>query len=766
MQRMKNIVVSLLVGIAVIVHTQAYAAQANISGPSGSGKFGSTVAVLPNGNIVIVDPDFDASASILDVGAVYLFRPDGVQISVIKGDKAGDRVGSFGVTVLSNGHFVISSPEWGNNGALKAGAVTFGNATGGNMTVSAQNSLVGTQADDQVGIAGVVALSNGHYVVNSFNWRNGNVAVGANTWATGNGATVGTLSAANSLIGSQAADFGRAVALSNGNYVVTSPNWDNGAAQNAGAVTWCSGASGCKGVLSAVNSLVGSQTDDEVGNSVTPLSNGNYVVGSSQWNNGDVPGVGAATWRSGTAGAGAVVSSANSMIGFQQFDNVSNGGITALSNGHYVIASPTWNNGQNGVAGAATWGNGVSGSIGVVSIANSLVGDKVSDFVGGGGVAALSNGHYVVASNLWNNGAVPDVGAATWGDGSTGTTGLVSTANSLTGSQTNDRVGSTLTALSNGNYVVASRNWKNGGITAAGAATWRSGIGPAPAVVTTGNSLVGNKAGDNVGEYVTALSNGTYVVTSPNWMNGAFAAAGAVSWGNGSTGTSGVVSTVNSVVGSSQNDQIGVFGVTATADGRFIVASPLWDRFAVADAGATTLLPNGLLSSGPIVSENSVLGTAAMGGVGINHSYDALRKQLVVGRPAQNIVSLLSLGQATSLSIVTHTPNPSEPGELVQIVFAVTAASAPQIGTVNVFLNSSATTCTDSTPEVVNATTSIFSCNITFANAGNYLIDAEFLGNTNGSHAYSRSQTGVAGLHTVSAIAPVLFANGFENGVN
>ena len=759
---MKNIVVSILVGIAALVHTQAHAVQVNIPGPLGSGKFGNAVTVLPNGNIVVTDPDFDASASILDVGAVYLFRPDGVQISVIKGDKVGDRVGSSGVTVLSNGHFVISSPEWGNNGALKAGAVTFGNATGGNMIVSAQNSLVGTQADDQVGYGGVVPLSNGHYVVNSFYWRNGSAAVGANTWAMGNGLTVGALSATNSLIGSQAFDIGRAVALTNGNYVVHSSNWDNGAAIDAGAVTWCSGASGCTGLVSTANSLVGSQTDDNVGELVTPLSNGNYVVVSTLWKNGDTPRVGAATWRSGAAGGGGVVSSSNSMIGTQAFDNVSNGGITALSNGHYVIASPTWDNGQNGVAGAATWGNGVSGSVGVVSIANSLVGEKANDSVGAS-VKALSNGNYVVASYLWNNGAVPDAGAVTWGNGSTGTTGLVSTANSLTGSQVNDRVGFGVTALSNGNYVVESRSWDNGGISGAGAATWRSGLGPTPGVVIAGNSLVGNKSGDNVGTAVTALSNGDYVVGSPVWANGATAAVGAVTKGNGATGFTGVVSSANSNIGSIANDRIGSLGVDATADGRYIIGSPLWNSGGIADAGATTLQPSGIGSAaGPIVSANSVLGTVANGGVGINHSYDALRKQLAVGRPAQNIVSLLSLGQATSLSIVSHTPNPSAIGQAVAVVFDVTAANAPTGGTVNIFSSGAGVVgCTDTTPTPVNATTVRFGCDITFANAGNYPIEAEFLGLGNGSSGYSRSQTGV--LHTVSAIAPVLFANGFES---
>ena len=45
-----------------------------------------------------------------------------------------------------------------------------------------------------------------------------------------------------------------------------------------------------------------------------------------------------------------------------------------------------------------------------------------------------------------------------------------------------------------------------------------------------------------VGYYgVTPLSNGNYVVKSPNWDNGATVDAGAVTWGSGTTGVAGPV---------------------------------------------------------------------------------------------------------------------------------------------------------------------------------------------------------------------------------
>jgi hypothetical protein len=121
-------------------------------------------------------------------------------------------------------------------------------------------------------------------------------------------------------------------------------------------------------------------------------------------------------------------------------------GVTALTNGNYVVPTPSWDGGR----GAATWGSGGGGTVGTISAANSLVGSSAGDSVGGFGthvVAALTNGNYVVYSDDWNN----NTGAATWGNGGGGTVGPVSAANSLTG------VGlfATLVALPDGNYIVA-----------------------------------------------------------------------------------------------------------------------------------------------------------------------------------------------------------------------------------------------------------------------------------------------------------------------
>jgi hypothetical protein len=619
--------------LATVPSTRA--AQIDIPGPTGSGTFGSTVTYLPNGNFVVTDPTYSLTTptAVASVGAVYLYNGSTLAlISTLTGSTASDQVGNGGVTVLSNGNFVVSSTSW--NGSR--GAVTWVSATAGlSGTVSAANSIVGSTASDQIGNGGILALSNGNYVVSSGNWDNGAVIdAGAVTWGNGAGGTVGAVSATNSLVGSTASDGvggfsgGGVIALTNSNYVVASSNWDNGAVTNAGAVTWGNGAGGTAGAVSATNSLVGSTASDGVGNRssglVITLNNGNYVVGSPNWDNGAVTNAGAATWCNGAGGTVGVVSAANSLVGSTASDGVGsrmNGSVTALTNGNYVVGSPNWDNAAVSNAGAATWGNGAGGTVGAISAANSLVGSSAGDNISNYKVTALSNGNYVVASINWKNGAVTFAGAVTWGNGTGGTVGAVSTANSLVGSTTADQIGSPgVTALSNGNYVVRSQVWDNGTVVNAGAATWGNGTTGIIGTVSASNSLVGGKADDQISNYgVAALSNGNYVVRSNVWDNGAATDVGAVTWGNGTTGIVGTVSATNSLVGSTASDQVGDASVTTLTNGNYVVGSTQWDNGAAVDAGAVTWGDGTTGTDGAITSANSLVGSTTSDSIGIGN---------------------------------------------------------------------------------------------------------------------------------------------------
>ena len=616
------------VGLLVLLPGAVLAQPSIIGGLTGSGAFGTSVMELPNGNFVVTDPGYD-TGGVADVGAVYLYRgTDNALLSTLTGSTANDRVGSSGITMLSNGNFLVRSPNW-DGVAANVGAVTWGNAsTGVSGAVSAANSLVGSTANDNVG-TNIVALPNGNYVVGSPGWDNGPTVtnVGAATWGSGTGGTAGAVSAANSLVGSTANDNvgSNIVALPNGNYVVGSPGWDNGMVINAGAATWGSGTGGTAGAVSAANSLVGATTNDNVGsNGITALANGNYVVGSPGWNNGlVVVDVGAATWGSGMGGTAGAVSTANSLVGTTAHDNVGSNGITPLANGNYVVGSPSWNNGSIVVdAGAATWGNGATGTVGTVSAVNSLVGTTTTDRVSSNNIVALANGNYVVSSAIWDNGpAVVDAGAATWGNGAGGTAGVVSVANSLIGTTTGDFIGNnSITALANGNYVVRSSRWDNGpAVVDAGAATWGNGTGGTAGAVSAANSLVGTTTTDNVGSNgVVALANGNYVVSSAVWDNDNVVNAGAATWGNGATGTAGTVSAANSLVGTTATDFVGSNGVAALTNGNYVVGSSNWNDGVAANVGAATW-GNGVGgTAGAVSTANSLVGTITSDNVGNN----------------------------------------------------------------------------------------------------------------------------------------------------
>ncbi len=641
--------------------------------PNVGGLFGTQVLYLPSGNIVVTDPLDNAGGA--NAGAVYLFNgTTGALISTITGSQVNDKVGlgvpalfgekapDSGVTVLSNGNFVINSPFWNDKNGKPVGAVTWGSGTTGlSGVVSASNSLVGSTEADSLSkqlIGGfglflyhpsnaVTALSNGNYVVGTPSWDDGMVVdAGASTWGDGTKGISGVISATNSLVGGT-----RNTPLANGNYVVASDKgatWADGSKGITGAittansliqpgfgmvtvtaltngnyvvlgsqaVTWGDGSKGIRGDVTATNSLVGSKADDSVGNGgVTTLTNGNYVVNSPFWDNGTVVDAGAVTWGDGTKGISGAITAANSLIGSKAEDL---GAAIALTNGNYVVSSPKWDDGTVVDVGAVTWGNGTTGISGAISAKNSLVGSQANDSVSFNGVTALTNGNYVVNSRYWHNGAIVDAGAATWGDGTKGISGVVSAANSLVGTQTNDGVGNSgATALTNGNYVVVSFNWNNGAFFNAGAATWGDGTKGIIGAVTTANSLVGTQLTDLVGNFgVTALANGNYVVRSQAWDNGPVVDVSAYTWGDGTKGISGAVSTTNSLFGTESNNRSSrTSSVFALPNGNYVISDPDHNEGALGNAGAITL-GNGttgrtLDGINVITPQNSLIGSVA-----------------------------------------------------------------------------------------------------------------------------------------------------------
>lgn len=847
-------------------------------GPAGSEYFGVQVVVLANGHFVVTDPRYDAPGPIVDVGAVYLFRANGTQISTLRGSTAGDQVGLGGVVPLSNGNFVVLSPSWDSESA-NVGAVTFVSGSSGlDGEVSANNSLVGSTAEDRVGENGATALGNSNYVVVSKLWNNG-AAVDAGAVTLGSGLTgiSGVVSVANSLVGSQSGDkVGEAgIKLVGGeNYLVMSPAWDNGAVTDAGALTFGSGTNGVNGSVSAVNSLVGSSVGDMVGNlhSVTVLTNGNFVTRTPSWDNGAVVEAGAVTFGSGATGISGPISASNSLVGTGNYERLGSSGVFALSNNNYVVASPFWHHGDATFAGAVTFASGATGIVGNISASNSLVGSTQSDLVGLDGVVPLSNGNYAVPSPSWDDGGLPDVGAVTFGSGTTGVSGVVSEVNSLVGSAYLDAVGSIVVALENGNYVVQIPSWDNGAIENVGAVTFGSGVTGIAGRISVENSYIGSAANDEVGSYpVTPLTNGNFVISSPKWDNGSIVDAGAATFCLGQTG-GGIVSAANSLVGSRANDQVSEQGATALTNGNYVVKSPNWDRVSVVNAGAATfgsgttgiigeITPsNSLVGSanndnvgaavtalsggnyvvqslrwangaatragaatfgfgttgitGEITAANSLVGTytdsfvsnsgvtaysnghylvlsplwnlnpgqnngavtfglsdgslvgqlsptnsvtgTAPGPFPIATAYDAVRNQLIVGQRFERRVTMHRTGIPTYISMFEDTPDPlmaGLPATFSAIVQSI-VPNRPDEGVVT-FRAASGESCVDNTFTVISGTEVRYSCSITFNSGGTTGVIAEYTGSVR--FAFSGSEP-----EPHESISNVFFADGFE----
>jgi hypothetical protein len=531
------------------------------------------------------------------------------QTTSISGPIGSASFGAF-VTVLTNGNYIVSDPDFNLGAITRAGAVYL--YRGSDHTLI--STLTGSSINDRVGIT-ITPLSNGNFIVSSPFWNNGaTLSTGAVTWGNGTTGITGVVSASNSLIGSSVNDGvgGSTIALTNGNYVVGSPNWDNGATINVGAATWGNGTTGTVGSVSASNSLIGSTANDAIGNILVPLTNGNYIASSWIWDNGATADVGAVTWGDGTLATSGTVSSSNSLVGSSLNDNIGNA-LIPLTNGNYVVGSQNWDNGTTVNVGAATWGNGATGTVGAVSAGNSFIGSSTNDWVGST-ITTLNNGNYVLGTRNWDDGATADVGAATWCNGSSVKTGTISASNSLIGSTLNDFVGNVI-ALTNGNYVVSTTLWNNGATADVGAATWCDGSIGRTGTISTSNSLIGSVSGDWVGQ-VVPLTNGNYVVGSQYWDNGTTVNAGAATWGDGTSGSVGIVSASNSLVGSTANDNIGIKTVPLT-NGNYVLGSQNWDNGTTANVGAITWGNGGTGTTGVVSASNSIIGSTANDEIGI-----------------------------------------------------------------------------------------------------------------------------------------------------
>jgi hypothetical protein len=426
---------------------------------------------------------------------------------------------------------------------------------------------------------------------------------------------------------------GGVTVLNDGNFVVRSPKWSNGATANAGAATWCSATTGCPETIAVSNSLVGSHADDAVsGWGVRAMAGGAYRVQSHSWDNYK----GAVTFCSDSAAcANQVVSSANSLVGTVS-DGVSPAlgdrlgtSVSDLPNGGYVISSSYWNGGSGpGKNHGAVLGCPSSGCTGEISTTNALYGTTDGDSVGAT-IIVLPNSAYIVLSGYWRNAGVIDAGAATYcaSVNDPNCKGQpVSTTNSLVGSTRSDFV-NWATVLTNGDYVVGTTSWHNASSVSVGAATYckvTAGVSAcAGQTITPANSLTGSAAGDYTGAGIVALPGGKYILSDGLW--GSYRGAITYCGVDGAGCTGQVVSSSNSLVGiktdtsggngTTDGDQVGRGGVYVLADGSYLVSAPWLDVNDLDKVGAVIHCPASGCT-GEVSTTNSLVGSQAMDQVG------------------------------------------------------------------------------------------------------------------------------------------------------
>ena len=527
--------------------------------------FGRKVLVLANGNIVVSDPK--DSKNLTRQGAVHLYSPNSsTPIASFYGEASNASFGDFDIVALSNSHFVVTSPNEFVEGKQKMGRVVLVDGNTGNQIAS----IAGDDVDDRLGSEGIVALANDNFLIVS---TNDDVAgiTDAGSIRLINGSTgeqINMISGdnANDQLGSDTV-----TQLNNGNYVIVSIQDDVSGVVDAGSVRLMDGSTG-----DPISTIVGEDDNDRIGSKgIAELGNGNFVIVSPTDQVNGVLGAGSIRLVSSTTGN----QIGPAYVGDNATDNVGSDGITVLSNHNFVVASRGDDFGGIVDAGSVALIDGANGN----TLGTPIVGSFNWSNVGSGGVVALNNDNYTIASpdeadpiNL-----LAQSGSVRLMNGSTG-----AQINILYGDDAGDNLGSGgLAALNNSNYVIASpQDTVTVGMNIYGSAgTVRLMDGDSGMQIS---ALVGDEMDDQFGKgSITALENGNFVIASYFSSENGVASAGSLRVINGTTGIE-----MNSILGDTTQDQPGNGGVIALPNQNILVISPTDDESGIEDTGSVRLL--------------------------------------------------------------------------------------------------------------------------------------------------------------------------------
>jgi len=360
-------------------------------------------------------------------------------------------------------------------------------------------------------------------------------------------------------------EFGQLVViLSNGNIVVSDPN-DSSVAANNGAVHLYNPVT-----QMLIASIYGDDANDQVGlGSITALANGNFVLAAPVDNLPGVAGAGTVRLINGVSGAqiGSTIAGDDPADGMGFI-------VTALANDNFVIAAPL-----DDLPGLADAGSVrlVDGTTGLEIPGGLITGDNVSDSLGSGGITALSNDNFVIASPFDTVSGVLLAGSVRLVDGTAGT--QLGTA--IAGDNLGDSIGiSGAIALPNGNYVIGTPSDDEGAVDSGSVRLVDGNSG-----AQIGTTIAGDGGNDGFG-FVTALANSNYVIGAPfdDVAPGPVVNAGSVRLVSGVNGLE-----IGMIAGDTVNDQLGFGDTIALGNNNFVVASIL-DNEGLIDNGSVRLV--------------------------------------------------------------------------------------------------------------------------------------------------------------------------------
>ncbi len=483
---------------------------------------------------------------------------------------AGDAFGQD-VIILSNGNIVVTDP-FDSSVAANNGAVHLYNS----RTQTLISSIYGSTAGGLLGAnSSITALGNSNFVIASPNNDEGGI-VDSGSVRLMDGETGEQIGV--TLVGNVENDrfgAGGITVLGNNNFVIASPISSGGRIVDAGSVSLVNGVTG-----EQIGSTLKSDGEGDVfgSSSVTALGNSNFVIMLPSYN-GNISNLGSVKLVNGVTGEqiGAT------LAGEGGADFAGSSYISAVGDNNFVIVLPS--NREAGIfsAGSVRLVNGVTGE----QIGVALAGDSINDQLGSGGITVLENNNFVIVSPNDNESSIGGAGSVRLVNGETG----VQISN-LTGNSLNDRLGSRgIIALGNNNFVIVSSDDDEGGVVDAGSVKLVNG----ETGVQIGETFAGDIEDDQLGAGlgvvgVIALANNNFVIASPFDDEAGLADVGSVTLVNGTTGEQ-IGATLT---GNSESDQLGlgfgIPGVVALGNNNFVVASPFDSEGGIVGSGSVRLV--------------------------------------------------------------------------------------------------------------------------------------------------------------------------------